>query len=188
MTRLIALSALLFLSAPALSERRPAQIMDMTYAELNELRQDLRHVNQRELRRNLRTRVDRVEGLLQRAERAGAFTTPPRAGPPARSGPQRPPPPPPPPALSFDEALQMVGAASFDSDKLDAIRMAVPVGAFTTEEARILAGQLTFDSGKADALILLYPAVVDPHRFPMALDLLTFRSNRERVMQSLNLA
>ena len=184
MTRLLALSALIVFASPALSERRPAQLVELTYAEITDLRQDIRQVEPRGLRRHLDRRVDRIEGLLQRAESAGAFVaqSPPEA---RRPGPQRPPPPP--PALSFDEALQMVRSAQFDADKLDALRMAVPVGAFTTDEARILADQLTFDGGKADALILLYPAVIDKHRFPMALDTLTFRSNRERVMQTLGL-
>ncbi|TVQ90957.1 MAG: DUF4476 domain-containing protein [Deltaproteobacteria bacterium] len=185
MTRLLALSAMIVFSSPALSERRPAQLVELTYAEITDLRQDIRQVEPRGLRRHLDRRVDRIEGLLQRATDAGAFVAQgPREA--RRPGPQRPPPPPP-PSLSFDEALQMVRSAQFDADRLDALRMAVPVGAFTTDEARILADQLTFDGGKADALILLYPAVVDKHRFPMALDTLTFRSNRERVMQTLGL-
>lgn len=81
----------------------------------------------------------------------------------------------------------MVRVETFDRDKLEAIHRAARNGRFTTAEARQLAAQLTFDGGKADALIALYPAVVDPHRFAMTLDILTFSSNRTKVAQTLGL-
>jgi hypothetical protein len=65
--------------------------------------------------------------------------------------------------------------------------MASRNGRFTSAEARILAAELTFDGGKADALIALYPAVVDKGRFATTLDILTFSSSRQRVVQTLGI-
>lgn len=183
MTRLLALSALLFVSAPAMSELRPATLMAQTHAELGALRADIREVPGRQAQRKLHARVDRIESLLVRLENTGAVGRSDRA-----RGPQRPPPaPPPPPGLSFDEAMYMVQVETFDRGKLEAIDRAARNGSYTTDEARVLAAQLTFDSGKADALILLFPAVVDPHRYGLALDILTFGSNRARVAETLGL-
>lgn len=181
MTRTIALASLLLISAPALSEHRPAALLDMTYGELAALRADIDQIPHRGVQRQLDTRVDRIEGLLVRLEQTGALDA--RRG----MGPQRPQAPPPPPALTYEEALHMVRVETFDRGKLEAIHRAARNGRFTTAEARALASELTFDSGKADALIALYPVVVDPHRYAMTLDILTFSSSRTRVAQTLGL-
>jgi len=185
MTRMLALATALFLSVPAMSELRPSTLLDHTHAELAAMREDIRTVPSRQAQRQLHARVDRVESLLVRLENTGAL----HRGEHARArGPQRPPPAPPaPPGLSFDEAMHMVSVETFDRGKLEAVHRAARNGTFTTDEARLLAAQLTFDGGKADALIALYPAVIDPHRFGLALDILTFSSNRTKVAQTLGL-
>lgn len=183
MTRALALAALMFVTGPALSEHRPAALLDQTFGEIASLKADINQIPQRHIRHNLDRRIERVEGLLVRLEATGALTQPDRR----HVRPERPAPPPPPPALSFDEALHMVRAEAFDRTRLEAVHRAARVGAFTTHEARALAGELTFDSGKADALIALYPAVVDQHRFAMALDVLTFTSSKRRVADALGL-
>jgi hypothetical protein len=181
MTRMLALAALLFVSGPAVSEHRPIQLLGQTYTELAALKADIDLVPDRRLRRQLTQRVDRATGLLHRLESTAVLATG-----PSHSRAQRPPPAPP-PMLTFDEALFMVRAETFDRDKLEAVHRAARNGRFTTHEARAIAAEFSFDSGKADALIALYPAVIDPHRFAMALDVMTFSSNRNRVASTLGL-
>lgn len=89
MTRTLALASLLLVSAPALSEHRPASLLDQTFGELTALREDIHQIPHRGAQRQLNLRVDRVEGLLVRLEATGALD--PRNAR-SRAGPQRPPP------------------------------------------------------------------------------------------------
>ena len=81
----------------------------------------------------------------------------------------------------------MIEKQPFDSTRLEVIQTVARSGRFTTEEAAALASLLTFDSNRQDALIALYPAVTDPGRFVMALDILTYRSSRRQVTEALGL-
>lgn len=182
MTRIAALSLLVLAAAsPALSERTPTELMDRAQYQVRKLDADIDRVRHPELRRTLEERVARLDRLLDRLERTGALE--------ARHGPRRPGAYHPAQArgISFQDAMRGVRAESFDSGKLDVIQMAARSGRFTTEQARALAGELTFDSKKSEALIALYPAVVDPHRYMLALDVLDFRSSRRRVADTLRI-
>ena len=138
------------------------------HEELTDLRLALRNVRDPVVRADLAARVDRVDGFVSSAE--GEF----REGPPA-------------PAVSFGDARTMILREDFDDDKLAVINRLARETRFTTTEAMAIADLCTFETNKADALVALYPAVTDPQRFGLALDILTFSSTRREVESALGL-
>jgi hypothetical protein len=185
MTRIAALSLMLLTAAaPAMSEHSPTDLLDRAQRQVHQLDREIDQVRHPELRRSLEEKVARLDRTLDRLERTGALE--PRYGPDRRGadhGYGRPGPR----GLSFHESMQLVRVESFDSRKLEVIQRLARTGRFTTDQARSLAAQLTFDSKKAEALIALYPAVVDPDRYVLALDVLDFGSSKRRVAQTLRL-
>ena len=174
-----ALAALVLIGAagPAVSNPPPEGLLDRAQAQVQLLDQELDMVRHPHLRAQLEQRVDRIDRLLNQLERTGGMD-----GPPRRPG------PPPHYQMSFLDYQDMrvlVQRERFDNDKLEVLRGVAGRARLTTDEARALANMLTFDSHKEQALIALYPAVVDKHRYRMALDVLTFSSSRRRVAQTL---
>lgn len=166
-TLLVAAAALLAFPAFA-SHWGPLTYTREAHEELTELRSALRYVRDPVVRGDLLQRVDRVDSLVSSAE--GEF----REGPPA-------------PQISFGDARTMVLRETFDDDKLAVISRLANQTRFTTTEAMALADLCTFETNKADALVALYPAVSDPQRFGLALDILTFSSTRREVESALDL-
>lgn len=166
-TLLVALAALIAVPAFA-SHWGPLTYTREAHEELGDLRSAIRMVRDPVVRADLLTRIDRVDGLVSSAE--GEF----REGPPA-------------PAVSFGDARTMVLRETFDDDKLAVINRLAGQTRFTTAEAMALADLCTFETSKADALVALYPAVSDPQRFGLALDILTFASTRREVESALGL-
>lgn len=145
----------------------PARLIADARIELASLDRLARGVPQPGLRAEIDDRIDRIELLLVRAE--GSLV------------------PPEPRGLRFDEALSIVERETFDRDKLAVIQSLARTGRYTTAQARQLAATCSFDSTRADALVALYPSLVDPERFALALDVLDFSSTRRDVQQRLGL-
>lgn len=174
--------ALTALATPAMSSHTPAVQLNRAQAHVEALDREIDQVRHPGVRAQLEDRVDRIERLLRRIERSGVRgpiygERPPHLpphGPPGRPG-----------FIDYEDALHMVRRESFDQDKLRIIQDLGGRMHLTTHQARALAGELAFDSNRADALIALYPSVTDPHRFRLALDVLTFSSSRRHVARTL---
>jgi len=89
--------------------------------------------------------------------------------------------------LTYQDAREIVSRESFDSGRLAAIERIAGNGRFTTEEVRALVEMCSFESTKQRALIALFPAVVDPNRFELALAALDFTSSRRAVAAALGI-
>jgi len=89
--------------------------------------------------------------------------------------------------LTYSESKSLIDNAYWESSKLESMDSIARNARLTTAEAKALANLMYFESGKRDALIKLYPAVSDPHRFALALDILSFSSSRREVSQALSL-
>ena len=185
-TLVVALGLSVLSALPAQSGHRPEVLMNRAQNQVEALDYTASQVRNPVLRDELQQRITRLDRLLDRMERMGAYQNQPVFDEPARPG-HRYPGPPVYRGLSYQDALHMVRSESFDSGKLEAVRRAARNGRFNTHQARALAAELSFDRTKADALIALYPSVTDPQRFSLALDVLDFQSSRRRVANTLNL-
>lgn len=169
MRRLSVLLLAVLIAAPAVaSYRGPLSYTSQARDEVEDIETIASGIRDPSARADLMTRLDHVDSLLARAEEQ--LQAPPRA-----------------PTLSFDDARTMVLQETFDDGRLEVIRRVARTGSFTTAEARALAELCTFDSTRKDALIALYPAVTDPQRFGLALDVLTFTSSKHEVVAALGL-
>jgi len=170
--------ALVTTALPAVSNHTPAGLLDRAQANVQALDNEIDMVRNPHVRSQLEQRADRLERLLRRIERSGALDEPrrprPRPGPAPGYG-----------MLDFQDVRTLVQRERFDNDKVQVLQGVAGRARLTTAEARQLAAMMTFDSHKEQALIALYPAVVDPHRYRLALDVLTFSSSRRRVARTL---
>jgi hypothetical protein len=89
--------------------------------------------------------------------------------------------------LSYEDAREILSREDFDSGRLAAIERIARKGRFTTEEARALVEMCAFESTKQSALVALYPAVMDPGRYELALAALDFTSSRRAVAEALGI-
>jgi len=185
-----ATAALLALSvtAPSLANHtapNPYQDLAQVSSEIDAIQRLAYQVPNPRLRSLLLGRAQNAELALDSAKRSIAPPTYPGRGRPdpgySRGSDYRA------PALSYQDARRIVQREPFDSGRLDAIRRVARTGRFTTQQAASLADLCTFDSSKQQALIALYPAVIDPGRYEMALGILTFPSSRRSVERALNL-
>ncbi len=159
----------------------PPSWTDQVYADLltiEHLAQEVRHPHlRRDLQRHARSAqqaLERGATVDSRRQRSRSSRAPDTC--PTRSN-----------LLTYADAHEMVSRERFDSGRLGAIERIGRSACLTTEEARSLASLLTFDSGKEKALVALFPAVVDPPRYALALDVLTFSSARDRVASQLGI-
>lgn len=79
----------------------------------------------------------------------------------------------------FNELMEKVKSASFDSDKKSVIEMAASNALFSTRQVEQLAGLFAFDSEKLWLMKKIYPSVVDRERAFVLLDLLTFSRSKD---------
>lgn len=164
----VLLAAAIALPAAAGYRNDPLFFTGEAREELRDLELLARSVRDPVMRAEMLSRIDRIDGLVGEAEQA--------LDQPAR-----------PVGITMAEARGMVAAEAFDDDRVEVIGRLARSSSYTTMEARELASLCTFDSSKADALVALYPAVSDPGRFAMALDILTFGSTRRDVERRLGL-
>ncbi|MBN2799840.1 MAG: DUF4476 domain-containing protein [Deltaproteobacteria bacterium] len=162
MTRLVALAALL-IAVPSLASRPSSRegALDQARQELIHIERLSQRVQDPRLRAQLADRIGHVDGLLVTASQ------------PVAQG------------LRMDEMLSMVEAESFDSGRVQVIRRIARSQRISSEQAALLTSRCAFDSSRMEALIALYPAVTDPWRFEVAVQVLTFASSREEVWRQI---
>ncbi|KGN82376.1 hypothetical protein HW49_01915 [Porphyromonadaceae bacterium COT-184 OH4590] len=84
---------------------------------------------------------------------------------------------------TFEELLQKVKNASFNSDRKRIIEMAATNSLFTTNQVRILSDHYSFDSEKLWLLKFMYPLIVDRDRAFLLQDILSFSSSKEEFVK-----
>lgn len=156
MARSLVLAALL-VAAPSLASRRSDTSTEAVRQELTRLEHLTRRVPDTRLRQNMEDSLARLDGLLAAEV----------------------------PTRSTEELLRMVEAERFDSAKVEVIRRLARTTRFTSEQAALLASRCAFDSGRSEALLAMYPSVVDPWRFEIAVQVLTFESSRRALWESI---
>ncbi len=85
-----------------------------------------------------------------------------------------------------DYAIREIGRVRFDSDRLELVRsLILDDGVFYSDQVLDIAKLFTFSSDRAKFLELAYESTVDKCNFYLALDALTFSSDRNRIMDNL---
>ena len=83
----------------------------------------------------------------------------------------------------FGKFLRLVKDKPFDSERTKMISNATLTSYFTSEQCKRIIAIYAFDSEKAKTLELLYPRVVDPQNFFIAIEVLTFQGERDKVYE-----
>jgi hypothetical protein len=133
---------------------------------------DIDRINQRNRDRGARRAIDRVLGGLQDQGRDRD-----RRDHDDRDAPR---------LLSsadFSTLLAHVTAASFDQNKLDLVRAIAPQSVFTVDQVVALMQTSSFDETRIEIAATLRPRIVDPARWYLVYDALTFSSSRDTLRQ-----
>lgn len=97
--------------------------------------------------------------------------------------------PAPPMPCATPEQMQMVmqtlKAQSFDEKKLEIAQLCVTIGHFCTDDLALMAGEFAFDDNRLFFLQYAYPYCSDPERYPALQECFAFRSNYDKLMQSI---
>ncbi len=83
-------------------------------------------------------------------------------------------------AAILAEALK---SQHFDSDRAALMKLVYGYCSFTCGEAREVLKTYTFDTDRKEAALLLYPRLLDPERFDIALEAFTFESSKREVRE-----
>ena len=81
--------------------------------------------------------------------------------------------------------LQIVGNQSFDDKKLEIARLCVTIGRFCTDDLAMMATEFAFDDSRLLFLQYAYPYCTDPERYPLLQECFTFRSNYDKLIQTI---
>ncbi|MBA2661261.1 MAG: DUF4476 domain-containing protein [Bradymonadaceae bacterium] len=90
-------------------------------------------------------------------------------------------------AADFRVLQRSIEDAGFTDDKRSVIALAAAHNYFTSEQVKTLVSELSFSELKVDAATLLYPRLVDPERFHIVIDALSFSSEKSQLRQNLGL-
>jgi hypothetical protein len=132
---------------------------------------------------------------VRRGRRGRRDDTQPTTGPhvippPAPPLPPPAPLPPPPEAMSqqdFQALLATVKAASFSSDRINALRAAASRNHFTVDQLGVILKSMTFASDFSDALKIIAPKVVDPQNAFKLHQQVTFSSQSDEINRAFGL-
>ena len=83
--------------------------------------------------------------------------------------------------------LQVVGQQSFDDKKLEIAKLAVTLGHFCTDDLARVAELFSFDDNRLTFLLYAYDYCEDPQRYPALRDVFSFRSNYDKLHDTLRL-
>ena len=168
-TALVVLPLALLFAADSIASSRDARMnLRDARAELAAL-ESIAARSHPSVRGDMLARIDRVDRLIEEAT---------RELPADASG-----------AQAFDAAYTRVAREDFDFDKVAVIEGIAGSGQrFTSEQVRQLVLLLDFESNRYEALVALHRTVVDPQRYPLVFDVLTFSSSRRKLEQELGYA
>jgi hypothetical protein len=91
------------------------------------------------------------------------------------------------PDNEFARVMKSLKAESFDDGKVTFVKGLGSTPRFSSAQARAILAEFSFDGGREKAAVMLYPAVVDPENFFLALETFTFDSNRRKVREQLKI-
>ncbi len=84
--------------------------------------------------------------------------------------------------VSFNQLLQTVSNETFDSDRLDVIKIALMYNDLNTSQVAILMSQFTFDSDKLTFAKLAYPKTVDKENYYLVSNGFTFSRSKNKLL------
>lgn len=85
-----------------------------------------------------------------------------------------------------DLIIEYIQGISFDRDKLKAAILCVQICPVQASDIARIASLISFDSSRKDFLKKAYPYCPDPQHYQLAVESLTFSSNREEVYRYIN--
>lgn len=83
--------------------------------------------------------------------------------------------------------LQVVSNQSLDDKKLEIAKLAVTLGHFCTDDLARIASLFSFDDSRLAFLLYAYDYCEDPQRYPSLRDVFNFRSNYDKLRDTLHL-
>lgn len=87
---------------------------------------------------------------------------------------------------AFSELQSLLKATSFESEKLEILKMIAKDNFLTAKQIEILARPFSFESSKESAVKILYPCCVDKQNYFIVLKIFTFDSTKKKIMQDIN--
>ena len=81
--------------------------------------------------------------------------------------------------------MQTIKAQPFDDKKLEIARLCVTIGRFCTDDLAMMATEFAFDDSRLLFLQYAYPYCTDPERYPLLQECFTFRSNYDKLIQTI---
>jgi len=87
----------------------------------------------------------------------------------------------------FSQLLARVVEASFDNDRVRLLQLAVPYHSFTCAQTKEILEATTFGDGQVQIGCLMYPNIVDKENFFDVVAVLTFSSDKEKLMRGCGL-
>ncbi len=81
--------------------------------------------------------------------------------------------------------MQTIKGQSFDDKKLEIAQLCVTIGQFCTDDLALMAKEFSFDEKRLEFLQYAYSYCTDRERYPVLQDCFTFRTNYDKLMQTI---